>query len=121
MLFNMVETQFKWDKFAINSDKYLKSLFIDAKRKGKIKTGNSASSKWFFLVLSCYILWLSWFNLFLYYDFLFFLFFFLSFVSVVSNCILPSSLQRARSFFAISSRVDPSLKSSLYFTGASKT
>lgn len=57
----------------------------------------------------------------LYYDFLFFLFFFLSFVFLVSNCILPSSLQRARSFFAISSRVDPSLKSSLYFTGASKT
>ena len=24
----MVETQFKWDKFAINSDKYLKGLFM---------------------------------------------------------------------------------------------
>lgn len=24
----MVETQFKWDKFAIKSDKYLKGLFI---------------------------------------------------------------------------------------------
>lgn len=41
----MVETQFKWDKFAINSDKYLKSLFIDAKRKGKMKIGNNASIK----------------------------------------------------------------------------
>lgn len=41
----MVETQFKWDKFAINFDKYLKSLLIDVKRKGKIKTGNNASIK----------------------------------------------------------------------------
>lgn len=39
----MVEKQFKWNKFAINSDKYLKGLFINAKRKGKIKTGNNAS------------------------------------------------------------------------------
>lgn len=44
----MVEAQFKWDKFAIKSDKYLKSLFIDAKRKGKIKIGNNAAIKWFF-------------------------------------------------------------------------
>lgn len=41
----MVEKQFKWDKFAINSDKYLKILFIDAKRKGKIKIGNNVSIK----------------------------------------------------------------------------
>ena len=41
----MVETQFKWDKFAINSDKYLISLFMMMQKKGKIKTGNNASSK----------------------------------------------------------------------------